>query len=38
MVEEGFDSHPIRKADGTVDVEAERKAILKEMKRLGLRK
>jgi len=36
--QEIFDSHPIRKDDGTIDIEAEQKAILKEMKRLGLRK
>jgi len=33
-----FGSKPIKKKDGTINVKAEKHAILREMKRLGLRK
>ena len=34
---EEFDEKPIKKKDGKIDFKKEHKAILKELKRLGLR-
>jgi len=34
---DSLDGHAIRKKDGSIDVDKEHKAILKELKRLGLR-
>ena len=35
--DDSLDSHPIKRKDGSLDVKAEHRAILKELKRLGLR-
>ena len=35
--DDSLDSHPLKRKDGSLDTKAEHKAILKELKRLGLR-
>lgn len=34
---DSLDSHAIKRKDGSIDTKAEHRAILKELKRLGLR-
>jgi len=35
--DDSLDSHPIKRKNGSIDEKAEHRAILKELKRLGLR-